>query len=679
LDNKPLRTKRKGRIATQILEREPIPFEEFTDEELYNAKGGCLVFDIESFFNYFLIAFRCFNTNKVVYFERGFEDNFNRHKLLWIAHNFCLVGFNSKGFDEPLLWFSMNPDVTIETLKYATNHLIKDNMRPSDIEKMYGFKMGKINHIDLIEVAPLSASLKTYIGRLHASRLQDLPFDSESYLTQDQCAQIKDYCINNDLTGTLLLLNELCPQLALRHELSLVYNQDLRSKSDAQIAEAVISSEVKKLNGYWAKKPQVEYGAAFKYEIPSYITYKTLPLQKMYDVVKNSDFVIRESGKVLIPENIEALTINIGTSYYNLTIGGLHSTESEAAHTADNNTLLLDVDVASFYPQIILNLKLFPKHLTDNFLIAYKALVDRRLGAKSEVKRLKGEIKKLGSSLGELVKDLVKKEYKQLDYELGKAQVITDSIKIVINGGFGKFGSPYSILYSPNLLMSVTMTGQLSLLMLIEMIELVGIPVVSGNTDGIVIKCPKARYNELCSIVKEWEIITNFKTEETRYKGIYARDVNNYFAIKDGEVKVKGCYAERGSALNSVLSKNPKHLICSDAIIKLITENIPIEQTIYECKDIRRYVSLINVKGGGEKDGFYLGKVVRFYYAKNIEGCISYVINGNKVPETDGAKPCMDLPCLFPSDVDYERYVEETNKALYKIGYYKREKQTILF
>ena len=271
------------------------------------------------------------------------------------------------------------------------------------------------------------------------------------------------------------------------------------------------------------------------------------------------------------------------------------------------------------------------------------------------------------------------KQLQILEKELVETTTAMNALKLTINGGFGKFGSKYSLLFAPDLMIAVTMTGQMSLLMLIEMIELVGIPVVSGNTDGIVIKCPVERYEELNSIIAEWEAITRFETEETRYKAIYCRDVNNYLAVKDNECKVKGCYAERGSALNSVLSKNPENLICSDAVIMLIAKDVPIEQTIMECKDIRRFISLRQVKGGGEKNGIYLGKVIRYYYAKGETGCINYVISGNKVANSDGAFPCMDLPETFPDNIDYDKYLQLTNEMLFDIDYLHKERQITFF
>ena len=244
-----------------------------------------------------------------------------------------------------------------------------------------------------------------------------------------------------------------------------------------------------------------------------------------------------------------------------------------------------------------------------------------------------------------------------------------DGLKIVVNGTFGKLGDPYSVINAPDLCMQVTISGQLYLLMLIEALELVGIPIVSANTDGIVIACPHNRYDDLNHIVAAWERHTSFETEETRYSSLHCRDVNNYIAIKtSGEIKAKGIYAEKGSQRNSVLSKNPETLICSDAVQAYLSKEIPIETTIKTCCDIKRFVSVRNVVGGGRFGEYYLGRVVRWYYAKNITDALYYVKSGNKVPKTYGAKPCMLMPTELPTDIDYDWYINEATAMLYDIG-----------
>ena len=60
----------------------------------------------------------------------------------------------------------------------------------------------------------------------------------------------------------------------------------------------------------------------------------------------------------------------------------LHSSETTAAHVADDEYLLFDADVTSYYPRIILNLGLAPQHLGEQFLDVYRTIVDRRIEAK---------------------------------------------------------------------------------------------------------------------------------------------------------------------------------------------------------------------------------------------------------------------------------------------------------
>jgi DNA polymerase elongation subunit (family B) len=159
-------------------------------------------------------------------------------------------------------------------------------------------------------------------------------------------------------------------------------------------------------------------------------------------------------------------------------------------------------------------------------------------------------------------------------------------LKIAVNGTFGKQGNMYSTIYAPKLLIQTTVTGQLGLLLLIEACELANFEVVSANTDGFVTKIPKVRRAEFDAIVRAWEAATGFETEATKYAALYSRDVNNYIAVKDGgSCKAKGTYSERGSALNSALSKNPEALICSDAVQAFLSNGTPIEQTINECCD----------------------------------------------------------------------------------------------
>lgn len=639
------------------------PVEFMTDEELMSVPAGSVfVFDVETYVNFFYVAFKCLSNGKFVAFEQSPDYQLNQTKLLWMLWRFCIVGFNSRNYDLPMISLAVK-GATCEELKEASDFIIKENNTPFAFEKKYGLQIGRYNHIDLIEVAPLQGSLKLYAGRLHCERMQDLPFPENHVLTAEDAEVVRPYCCN-DLSNTELLFNELAPEIKLRMEMSEEYGIDLRSKSDAQVAEAVINSELQKVLGYYPRKPTLSEGTVLQYTVPDFISYRSPQLQAVLETVRNARFDLDGLGSPIMPKSLEKLSVSIGNSVYKLGMGGLHSNEKKAAHIATDEIIIADNDVESFYPRIILNQRLFPPHLGEAFLQVYEHIVNTRIHAKAEA----AKAKKAGDKAGA-------KRWK----------TIADSLKITINGSFGKLGNKYSTLYAPQLMLQVTITGQLVLLMLIEMLEDAGIEVISGNTDGIVSKYHKNRHNDVRAIIAQWEQRTNFKTEETRYSAVYSRDVNTYIAVKvdggDEEArflderlgcKTKGAFSERGSALNSILSKNPETLICIDAVLQFIKNKQPIEKTVKECRDIRRFVSVKNVKGGGEKNGQYLGKVVRWYYPKGEAGHIAYVISGNKVGKTDGARPLMDLPADFPDDVNYDWYINEAVEMLFDCGYYQK-------
>jgi hypothetical protein len=677
---------------TLNLERSLKPVAYFTDDELFAVPAGnVFIFDSECYPNFWYISFKCIVTGKVVCFELSpASAALNVGKLRWMLWRYCFVGFNSRKYDMPMLAYAMK-GATCKQLKQANDFLIiktedqygrESNVTTFDFEREFKVKVEQYNHIDLIEVAPLQGSLKLYAGRLHCQRMQDLPFPPDHILTEDEATIVRPYC-DNDLDNTALLYFDLLPQLTLRENLGLEYGLDLRSKSDAQLAEAVINSELQKVTGKYPRKPTLEYGTVLQYNVPACVSYQSPELNAMLESVCNARFELDNQGSPLWPVGLGqpekntsgntawVLRVTVGNNVYKMGMGGLHSQEKSVTHLTNLTTILEDDDFDSFYPYIIISQRLYPSHLGEAFLEVYEKIVSTRINAKRQT----AECKSNGDDEGA-------KRWK----------VTADSLKITINGSFGKLGNKYSTIYAPQLMLQVTITGQLILLMLIEMLENSGIECISANTDGVISKFTPEQNATKRAVVKEIERITGFTTEATRYGGVYNRDVNNYLATKlkfdkklnqwtneIEEIKVKGIYSEKGSALNSVLSKNPETLICSDALQAFIRYGTPVEQTITQCKDIRRFTALKNVKGGGEKGGKYLGKVVRWYYAKNEAGFIAYVGSGNKVSKSDGARPLMDLPEEFPDDVNYNWYIKETKDMLYDIGLWQKPKTMPLF
>lgn len=581
-----------------------------------------LILDTEVYPNWFYAAFLDADTGKSASVELSEGGKLNVSGLLKLLRTNRLVTFNGTSFDLPVLRVALAGEPT-DRIHAAAEDIITRNLPPWRFDKAWIVaKALTVNHIDLIEVAPGVASLKLYGGRMHSRRLQDLPIAPGTMVTDEQKQLLRTYC-RNDLDTTLDLYRKLLPQVELRASMSEQYGMDLRSKSDAQIAEAVLVHEA----GGEVLRPVVEPGTAYRYKVPAFVSFQTPELKALLDRIAEADFVVGDNGAVLEPQALQT-EVRIGAGVYRMGIGGLHSSETCQVVTADADHVLVDRDVASYYPAIILRLGLAPAQMGQDFLRAYRSIVDRRLAAKRS-----GD------------------------------KVTADTLKIVVNGSFGKLGSKYSKLYSPDLLVQVTVTGQLCLLMLIESLEAAGIRVASANTDGIVIRCPKGLTRTMDAIVGGWESVTGFDTEATNYLAVYSRDVNSYIAVKDdGSVKLKGAYA------GASLAKNPANAIAITAAVNWLVEGTSIRQTIRSCKDIRQFVTVRSVKGGAVKDGVYLGKVVRWYYAIGMQGVIQYQSNGYTVARSDGAKPLMDLPDEFPVDVDFDWYEREAMSVLRDVG-----------
>lgn len=615
-----------------------VPLMDYEELVAAQGRGEQLVCDIEEFQNYFLAAFISMETGKGWFIE--FQDRISetdRAWLHWVLHHFQIVTFNGNGFDMPLLALALEGK-TCPEIYHAAYMLIYQEIKPWLMLKSFKVDQLEIDHIDLIEVCPLQASLKIYGGRLHVPKMQDLPFRHDAPLSADQITIIRFYCFN-DLQTTAFVNVALAEQLAVRKEMSIKYEVDLRSKSDAQIAEAVIKAELTRLNGWKPRRPEIEPGTSYMYHPPAYLNFKTQETQDALERVRASRFYVADTGSIEMPGELKNLIIAIGKGRYRMGIGGLHSCEECAGHVASDEFALVDRDVASYYPAIILNQKLYPLHLGFDFLTVYQSLVSRRLAAKRSGNKIEA-----------------------------------DMLKIVINGSFGKFGSKWSALYAPDLLIQVTLTGQLSLLLLIESLELAGVQICSANTDGIVMKYPRIMQDVVDRVVLEWEQQTSFETEATEYAAIYSRDVNNYLALKpDGKVKTKGAYsnpwAEKGAGIFR-FHKNPTNLIVIEAVTEFLTKKTPISDTINGCRDLTKFLTVRKVNGGAVKDGVFLGKAIRWYYSRTVGGEIVYAQSGNKVPKSDAARPCLDLPATFPEDLDFFRYEREAGEILREIGFF---------
>jgi hypothetical protein len=624
----------------------------------FTEKRPTATADTECFPNYWNIEFRCVETGRTRLFEQcdEFGIELDRNGIAKVCRNWRLVTFNGIYYDMPMLTLAMS-GVSNEELKRANDEIILTNLKPWEFFDRYGLKLPDfIDHIDLMPVAPAAAqelSLKGYAGRMHAKRMIDLPFDPDYRIRREDLPVIRKY-VGNDTSVTAELFDELSEQCKLRAFMSQKYGIDVRSKSDAQVAEAVIKREVEQRNGgRKIYKPEIEPGF-FSYVAPRYIQYQTPELQHMLSTILRAKFRIRRDGYVDCPE-LKALDVMIGGKPYRMGLGGLHSQEESISHYSDDEYTLRDRDVTGYYPNLIIASKRYPKNMGSHFQTVFKDIVETRTKEKARSKALKKAGDKAGADV---------------------AADNAESMKIMTNGTFGKTGSPFSVLYSPDLLIYTTLTGQLSILMLIEQCSSRGWEVISANTDGFVTRVPNSdtdRFNALCA---EWEWESGLETEETVYRSVHSRDVNSYLALteddteKDGiKIKRKGEYAESGRGVKASygLKKNPNMDVCNDAVMEFLKHGTPVETTIRNCQDIRKFVVVQRASGGGYKDGEFIGKWMRYYYADDTPGPI-FRKDGARVGSSEGACPCMELPDELPDNIDYERYEREAYAILHDIG-----------
>ena len=646
--------------------------------------------DIECYPNFFYVGFKREEDGKRVGVEYSSrQPHYDRDFVRRILLRNQTVGYNSLGYDLPMIWYSLEDGVTNEMLKGANDRIIKGKVPWWEVEDLLGIRLPydlKKLHIDLKEPQPNAfASLKTLNGRVHGKQLQDLPFDPDLLLSPEQMDIVASYCLHSDLDATQNLWNALQEPMALRRALSDRHDANFMSKSDAQIGEAIVKKRVEQISGKKVTKNPTKPGTTFQYPVPDWVKFRTPVLQELLERVRESIFTVGPDGKTIAPKWMDGdgATISLGSEVYSFGIGGIHTTESCRATIADESYALVDADVASQYPAAILMLGLYPPALGPEFLTAYRAIRDERIVAKKRAKAISEELKG--------VNDPDRKT--ALERELLECQVKDKGGKIQLNGVYGKLGSRHSIVYAPHLLLSVTLTCQLAILMLVERALEAGISVVSGNTDGVLFRCPReffagitkdrlnsSRIQEVCD---EWERDTGFDLEFGEYTAIYNASVNAYFAIKpDGGHKRKGPFGNPWNPHKSdfdpvrgQLMKNPQMTICSDAALMRIKNGTPVEETILACRDIKQFVTVIKAGTGATWRDEYLGKVVRYYWGIDghpIYDAEAHETTGNfkKVSKTDGAIECLRLPDEFPSDIDYRRYIAEAESILSDLGFY---------
>lgn len=611
-----------------------------------------LVFDTECAINYWVIGFKNPATGKCLILERTPTKELDRKRLAKIIRNYCIVGFNSASYDIPMILMAMT-GADNKKLKECNDQLIPGKgekwalFRPWQFMEHYGLRAPPfLDHIDLFEVSPAAAAtqglfnrvgLKMYGARMHSRTIMDLPFDPHEVLSPKRIQVTRDVYLPNDLELTADFLKELEKLVYIRTAMSAEHKIDLRSMSDAQIAEAVIKKEVESRLGRRIYRPDIK-PMVIRYVPPDFIKFKTAYLQEKLQRIVDTPFQVRADGYINNPPFLTKVEqVTVGGMAFQMGIGGLHSTESSVSYYEDDDIEIVDRDVRGYYPNQIIKSGKGPKAMGPHFQPVYQGIVRNR-----EVAKAKGD------------KDRA------------------EGGKVMSNGTFGKTNQPGSVLYAPEMLLQTTIGGQLSIFMLIESLTLAGFRVISANTDGIVTLVDRKRRWLFEAIIFDWECDTGLVTEEVCYRSLHSRDVNSYVAITtDGKVKTKGNYAQSGPGQPAAMGmkKAPDAQITSDAVVEFLLNGTPVEKTINACYDVRQFLVVYRVGGGCVFDGEYQGKVVRWYHSTELNEQLRDS-DGKAVAGSMGGRPLMTLTDgnALPDDIDINWYIREAYARLEDAG-----------
>ena len=165
--------------------------------------------------------------------------------------------------------------------------------------------------------------------------------------------------------------------------------------------------------------------------------------------------------------------------------------------------------------------------------------------------------------------------------------------------------------------LSVCISGQVALSILMnELRKVPSLKLVSLNTDSIQFEIDEDKVSLAEDVLNYWQKQYRLELERDDVIKLVMRDINNYIELletpKGKEVKFKGsCFAACPKIIidenNKIITKyEPKFksnnlVIVSEALAKYLLFDIPIEKTIMNCNDIRKYMIISHLGSTYEK------------------------------------------------------------------------------
>lgn len=421
----------------------------------------------------------------------------------------------------------------------------------------------------------LRVGLKEIQVTMQYDNVQEFVTDWQADLPEDQIDSMIEYNIN-DVNSTEELLNRCKKDIDLRIAIEDEYGVRVLSKDGVNIGMKILTQKYLEKTGltWWDIKDLRSPMSVIPLNnvILPFIKYDSPILTRVLNDMKSQ---IVSPGR----KGYENKFVFKGLQY-SVGVGGIHSVNKPEIIIPKEDEMLIDIDVASLYPSMLIEYEFYPKHLGPEFLEVYKQIKDERIEAKHNGNKVKNE-----------------------------------TLKLALNGLSGNLQNEHNFCYSPFAVMQIRINGQLLLLMLAEKLTQLGCRIVQANTDGLFVLLKKDVYSKVNNVCREWEQLTKLTLEEERFKAMYQYAINDYFAItEDDSVKEKGMFITTVK-----LGKGLTPKIIPKAVINFFKNGVPVEETIKGCQDIRDF--LMSEKTGKQWHVEYNNKeqqrTNRFYASTN--------------------------------------------------------------
>lgn len=319
---------------------------------------------------------------------------------------------------------------------------------------------------------------------------------------------------------------------------------------------------------------------------------------------------------------------------YKFGIGGLHNDAPKGRWVSNDEMVIWNVDVTSYYPSLISANDYSPECFPEFSTYIAELLKDRR------------EAKAAGN------------------------KIESDAKKLVLNSSFGKTKDKHSKLYDPLAHFSVTINGQLLLLRLIDFVHQASpsAKLLNANTDGVCFYLPRKDLIAVRAMCEAWESLSRVELEEDLFDVWYQTSCNNYCAKMDnGSIKSKGGdFKLKPSALKETFAKSPA---LKKALVNYVLKDVKIEDTLASLS-VTDFCMTMNF---GKKTQLVIGdnvvpkKVLRYVYANNGEKFRKYTPSTDRYSIVGAGRDLMMVDVLSDitmNDIDIPTYALDVKEMI---------------